>query len=679
MRKRVMAMAVLLLCMVGILAGAGNGVVYADTKPEEKVFSGDVKLLKQENSNYVMQVTVGNTGEDFSGTVKVVFANTERDNCAYNTELSLPSQGEKQFTLTIPQRAADAVRGLCAVNFLDDRGKLVETISLKNVFGDTVSGIPVGVLSEKYTDLTFMDLGGQDFYVNNMAYPIDLIELDEDNLSGYLDGLYFMIIDAYDTSALSEETIQAIQDWVKDGGWLLIGTGAYAEQTLSGFDEDFLNVSLTGICEPGEESSVSINRKNYGNYWNYQDSGIDFTNMTIAELGMANFTGYESSENPALCAAVGDGAVSVFNFSLTDPELAKASTYTCQYMYEETMYNSMSYQNNFGGSNMEYVGQRALALIDSNNTDVDFKFLKILMVVYVVLVGPILYLILRKCKKSEWYWIGAPVLGILFIAGVFVFGQNVKVNETKVYSVTASKEGSSQANTYYLAYHSGVGEWKMRLNEQYQVAGPGWCDYYGGNGNNAGDYHYAVTKDNEGLSIGMKPQENFESGFLYAQGTCESKGTITGSDIKGSGLTGTISGSVTNDSVRDMKYMAVWFDSYLMVFSDVKAGETLNLSEAKADSRCVYQGAVSMYDSLLYDMVSMYSNPANLSYEQDDMAALLIGIGIADDEKPEGTGYATVVGLYDNYDKTVADKCNETSYGCLYSYEEMEVENNAAD
>ena len=51
----------------------------------------------------------------------------------------------------------------------------------------------------------------------------------------------------------------------------------------------------------------------------------------------------------------------------------------------------------------------------------------------------------------------------------------------------------------------------------------------------------------------------------------------------------------------------------------------------------------------------------------------------ADDEKPEGTGYATVVGLYDNYDKTVADKCNETSYGCLYSYEEMEVENNAAD
>ena len=109
-----------------------------------------------------------------------------------------------------------------------------------------------------------------------------------------------------------------------------------------------MNVSLTGICEPGEESSVSINRKNYGNYWNYQDSGIEFTNMTIAELGMTNYTGYESSENPALCVTLEDGAVSVFNFSLTDPELVKASTYTCQYMYEETMYNSMSYQNNFG-------------------------------------------------------------------------------------------------------------------------------------------------------------------------------------------------------------------------------------------------------------------------------------------------------------------------------------------
>lgn len=681
MRKRITAF-VMLLCMIVFWAGTG-GAAYADTEPKKNAFSGDVGLLRQDGSNYIVQVTVKGSDEDFTGTVQVVFAGNH-ENCAYNTEMTLPAQGEKQFTITVPDRAVDAVRGMCSLNFLNEDGKVLHTVSLKNVLGSAVTGVPVGILSDNYSGLTYLDAGGADFYLQGSNFPLQLVELDAESLQGYLDGLFFLVIDQFDVSSLGEESIHAIQDWVKDGGWLVIGTGAYAEQTLSGFDEDFLGLDIVGISEPGDQNIIAMQAERNGYYYNYRDSGVDFTQMAIAEVDYMNMkqqsgSYFTSTENPTVCGSFDDGAVSVLAFSLGDAELQKLSDYTIQYIYEELMYNSNSYQSYNGSLDMEYIGQRSLAVIDNRNTNLDFSWLKVLIGAYVVLVGPVLYLILRKCRKSEWYWVCAPVLGFLCIAGVYFFGQSARLNVTKVYSVTIQPAGSNQAESYLLAYRSGVKQWNMRLNDRYEVAGPGWSGYYGYSTGNAGDYHYMVSTDSEGMSVGMKPQTNFENGFLYAGGKLESKGTIEAEGLKGSGVTGKLEGTVTNETTSDFAYMSVMFDSYIMVFSDVKAGETLDLAQAAADGRCVYQYAAPYYDSLLYDMVSLYNPSSSMAYEQDTMAALLTGIGIAESNKPLDGDYASVVGVVKGYDKVVASKCDEIAYGCIYGYAGMEVEQGAAN
>lgn len=43
------------------------------------------------------------------------------------------------------------------------------------------------------------------------------------------------MIDSYDVSSLGKENIKAIEKWVKNGGWLLIGTGERGKDTLGGF------------------------------------------------------------------------------------------------------------------------------------------------------------------------------------------------------------------------------------------------------------------------------------------------------------------------------------------------------------------------------------------------------------------------------------------------------------
>lgn len=672
------------MCAFGLCLGAGKETVQAETAPAKRVLSGNVVMLKRENKNYVMQVTVENKGKDFSGTVQVIFAGTGVGNCAYNTKISLPAQGKKQFTLTVTERAAsETLKGQCSLNFLDEKGNVCESITLKNVFGSAQTGFSVGVLSDDYAGLSYLDAGGRVISNQGMNYPLVLLELNADNLTGYLDGLYFLIIDRINVDSLGEENIKAIQEWVEDGGWLLVGTGEYAQQTLSGFDEDFIGVEVTGgISEENEENFLYVNATRHGYYYYYRDAGVDLKQMRVAEIGdnqlnALNKYSYESPESGAVCRSVGAGAISVFPFSLGDKELKKLRANDILNLYYEVMQNSSSYRRG-GNSSMGYTGRYMLSFIDSYNTDVDFTGLEVLIGIYVALVGPILYLVLRKGKKSEWYWMGVPILGLFFVLGVFFFGQGARVNETRVYSVTAQKADSSREDTYFLMYHSGVKSWSVRLNNGYDVAGPGWDVYYNSYNSNTQDYYYMIGNDSEGLSVGIKPRENFENAFLYAGGKADSKGNITCEGVGGTGLNGNITGTVKNDTDSDFAYMAVWFDTCLMIFSDVRAGETLDLQQAVTAGRCVLQDVVSVRDGLGYSGGYIRNRGSN-DYKQDDMAALMAGLCVAGEASPTDRDYVITAGVVKNYDKSVVSKCSEISYGCLYSFTERGTGQNAAN
>ncbi|MDE5950123.1 MAG: hypothetical protein K2H12_00890, partial [Acetatifactor sp.] len=85
MRKRITAL-ILSVCVAGLLACMAKSEAYAEREPAENTFDGDVYLLRKDRDNYVMQVTVENMGQDFYGTVQVIFqASRGNGNCAYNT------------------------------------------------------------------------------------------------------------------------------------------------------------------------------------------------------------------------------------------------------------------------------------------------------------------------------------------------------------------------------------------------------------------------------------------------------------------------------------------------------------------------------------------------------------------------------------------------------------------
>ena len=677
MRKYIWKTAVMLCCIIGLFAGKTGYTALAKEEQYVTSLSGDVAMFRQVEKGYDMQVTVENSGEDFTGTVQVIFAGLNAGNCAYNTEITLPAQGKKQFTIRVPDTAVDTARGMCALNFVDEKGNTLQSEKFSNVFRNTMTMIPVGILSENYEGLAYMEAKGGTLDIRGMNYPFKLSKLQGDNLKEQLAGVYFLVIDQFDMSALQKEDVQAIEDWVKGGGCLLIGTGEYAEQTLSGFDRDFMDAYVKEISEPGEGNVLSSNiDRNEYYYSRYTEDGIDFTEVTVAALDIRSVTGYfyENMENPAMISIMDRGAVMVFFCSFGEAELQKADGNTIASIYQELMDNAGNY---FADDDSEwgYVRQKCFAFMDHINTDVDFTWLKVMILAYVVLVGPVLYLILRKCKKCEWYWIGVPAFGVLFIAGVYVLGRDIRVNEARVYSVTAQRADGDRADTYLMAYHAGTEPWEVALRDTGEMAGPdsaGNQYYYNGSSRNVDWYHYIVESGSRGLSVGIKPEENFDNGFFYAAGSAQSRGKISCGGLKRVGSAP--EGTVTNQTDCDMAYLALFYNGNILVFSDVKAGETIDLQRDYRSGKCVYEFDFYNYspNEVLHDMLSIYSYRDDKGYAQDDMAALLIGMGVADDERQEGSKEAVIVGVVKNYDRATVGRCSELSYGCLYSYVEME-------
>lgn len=671
MRRRRIAAGIWILCLVSLLIFTDGQSAYAKDAGQ---FTGEVAVVKEDDANYVLQVQVGNSGEDFDGTVRLVFATESDGLCAFDVPMTLAAQGEKQYTLSVPMSNITSSRGSGSLIFLDQDDEVKQTITFKNLAGNSVSTVNVGILSDSYDKLTYMDMGGNMLYLQNTDKPINLTRIEPENLESSLDGIYFLVIDQFDVTTLDQKTIEAIQNWVSDGGWLILGTGEMAEKTLGAFDADFTGLTYGSVSERGQANEASVAAAN-GDYYFFTESGIDFSQMAIAELKGSSYNAYSTGNYPGWECEYGNGSISVLSFSLSEEEMQKANDDAVRSIYEETMYNSSSYSTYFN-EDWSYLGSSAFGVIDSENTSVDFTWLKVLIIIYVIMVGPILYLILRAAKKREWYWLGVPVLGILFIGVVFIFGQNLQVKNTRVYSVSmqqADGKEKGKVDTYFSAYHSGVKPWNITLTDNYEYGGTGFSNY-SYSGSTAEAYHYRVGYG-ENIELGLNPYSNFETAYLYAGGSTEGCGEITTGDLVMTDADR--SGSVTNQTKYDFPYLLVMSDNYFMVISDVKAGETVDLKQAVTDKRVVYEQATQYIDDVYYSLVGYYGNGTAEAEDTDMLAALVISACQEKQKFESGTNKIFVAGVVKDYTKTVKSKCFETSYGCLYTIAEQEVSNAA--
>ncbi|UCC86946.1 MAG: hypothetical protein JSV81_19160 [Anaerolineales bacterium] len=251
--------------------------------------------------------------------------------------------------------------------------------------------------------------------------PKTLIDLSLADLPGRREGLRSfdcLVLNDTDTSSLTPEQRMALETWVRQGGRLVIGGGRGATLTTAGLPDTILPFLPKGEIEAGTLPSladfagagairvsgpfvVSTGQETIGRTLAAQGE-LPLVRERIMGDGFVDFVALDLAVSPFDAWA---GSTSFWG-RLLSPGAA----------YPEWLPPDMSAQQMKSGQMTS-----ALARLPALDLP-SIRGLGVLLMLYVVLVGPVNYLVLRWRKRLHWAWLSVPAITLIFSAGAFSLG-----------------------------------------------------------------------------------------------------------------------------------------------------------------------------------------------------------------------------------------------------------------
>lgn len=382
-------------------------------------YDGNAKSDRYVPVNFTLK---SQSDSPFNGTVRVEAMESDYDIYQYDYPISLDAMGSAEESLDVPVGRAD----ILYVKLLDSQGTELIRKRLKMNVPTDVAELYVGVLSDEPDKLSYMEGVG----VNYSAVRIRTFQLQTEQLPDHvigLDLLDVLVITDYDTRKLSKDQIQAIMEWVKEGGTLLIGTGARADDTLYAFRSDLLNEDYAVPAEKSVDMGVE---------YATNGPGDSFMNLVCADISLKGGTGVLANDQfPVLTAAArGKGVVGVAAYDFVDiaPFCEVQRSYVDKLftaLLGDTRINNLSSFLYSGNSGQFWSVQNML-----NTGDVDklpgLVFYSIVILSYIALVGPGTYLYLKRKDGRRYYRTAIVAVSLLFTVLVYFMGVRTRFRDT---------------------------------------------------------------------------------------------------------------------------------------------------------------------------------------------------------------------------------------------------------
>jgi hypothetical protein len=314
--------------------------------------------------------------------------------------------------------------------------------------------------------------------------PKNIVDLSLADLPERAEGLRSfdcLILNDADTSVLTPEQKAALEGWVRQGGRLVIGGGPGAARTAAGLPEILLPIRPRGEAEvsalpalaefAGAEAVrvpgpfVVVTGEAAGGRTLIAQAGLPLLQEAVVGAGVVDFVALDLAEAP-FDAWTGTTA---FWERLLSPGAA----------YPDWVPPDMS-------ARQMKSGQMTYALSNLPSLDLpSIRGLGLLLVVYVVLVGPVNYLVLRWRNRLHWAWISVPLITLAFSAGAFGVGYALRGTDlilNKVATVRLRSDGSGDVTSYLGLFSPAQQSYEITvmgdsllspLNPDYNPWGPG--------------------------------------------------------------------------------------------------------------------------------------------------------------------------------------------------------------
>jgi len=497
-------------------------------------------------------IDVTNKGQDVDGTLEVsttALANGPPIGPAiYMTHVSLASGATKHLkTYVIEDQAPSPV----AVRLVQN-GQVVAT---GGSVGGSATTTLIGVLSDQPTALdTFAAVHPAS--ISASVVHLSLEDLGDSAL--LLRAFDLLAIDDFATDSLTAAQRGAITDYVQNGGMLVLGTGASWRKTLAGVSSTLMPMTIDATATLNSVAALG------------QLSGVE---VASGALNTGATAWLSEGGRPLLAERfVGGGMVTLATFDWNQEPVAgwSGANVLLRQILVRTLFSSASAQTSalsgaFGGSGSSIsMRSTALSQVLGNLPGLDLPSLLLiglLVIAYVLLVGPVNYLTLRALHRRALAWVTLPLIAILasvgaFGAGLFTKGQSVQTNQVSIIHLEAGWDRA------YAESYTGVLA-PTRGDYQVNVAGARpWVGPISSFSNGYGPSTAVIRVNADNNSILMPGMTAFVLRGFATEGVVDAPQLVATAKLVNGKLTGTIQ---NNSNLRFTDLVVLAGDGYQVI------------------------------------------------------------------------------------------------------------------
>ena len=526
--------------------------------------------------NLPLRVVVVNDGEDaLSGALEVLTRQSDNAVYAYDYPLNIPSGDTFTSEMTVP---VSALSDQLAVRVVGEDGGISAVKRVKLNISTAPPEIFIGLLSDHPENLQYFNeasvnygqLRTRAFALKADSFPVDRARLDM---------LDVIVASSFRMSSLSVEQTRALMQWMREGGVLLIGTGERVDDTLGVFAPEFLD----DMYEEPVLTELSLSA-----IQSLDAPGSSEIALPLVSLSLHGGSTSLSADTVPLIQAVnkGTGILAAASFDFTD---------VAEYAAGHSSFTDVILTKTLGENRLERIVSEAYgteydeywnaqSLIDAGVRDAlpDTAVFAGLMLLYLVLLGPVLWLSLKRAGKTLLYGRIAAALSLVFAGILYAAGGKSRLKDTFCTYARIREAGEATINeTTYLNLRN-------PYTASYQVQIPADCsvspltsalnqerpDTVTGEE----DVYVRISGGRAGREITVRNAGAFQSSFFRLE--------KSGANRDSAGFAGSLllfgdelSGTVRNQFPFPVKNAAVYLYGKVIPLGDLEPGEEAEVQD----------------------------------------------------------------------------------------------------
>lgn len=351
-------------------------------------------------------VRIENNGPGAQGFIQVHFPDSQ-EKTIYRYPVELPSGARKELIVSVynPSYAYEA-----EVAFYTGQQRQANVKLQVNL--RTVNDRLIGVAAETpsvFNVLNLIDPPGGDAYVSE----VDLVKLPDSALA--LEALDLIVISGIDSGVMSQAQVQALAGWIANGGRLILFGGPEWQKTTAGFNGmNLLPLQASGTQSVKDWSSFSMLAQSQPEV---SGEGIVTTGKVADSAQVLAAT----KDNVPLIIQRKTGSGEVIFFAV-DPAMAPFNRWPgMETLYRYLLGRTMSEPPWHNGISDWYSALNAAQTLPNLSLP-PIPLVCGFLVIYVLILGPVNYLIVRKLKRRELGWFTTSGMIIVFSLVVLVSG-----------------------------------------------------------------------------------------------------------------------------------------------------------------------------------------------------------------------------------------------------------------